>query len=76
MDITLIYDRLYKMIYDSKVIHVDESPVNIMQIDHVKIKKGKNTYICVYQNSLCAAHILSFPLTDSHPIIRNIPENS
>ncbi len=48
--LSLIYDRLHELIYDSKVIHVDESPVLVMQIDHTKIKNGKKTYMWVYRN--------------------------
>ena len=39
--LSLIYDRLHELIYDSKVIHADESPVKVMRIDHTKIKNGK-----------------------------------
>ena len=41
--LSLIYDRLHELIYDSKVIHADESPVKVMRIDHAKIKNGKKT---------------------------------
>ena len=37
--LSLIYDRLHELIYDSKIIHADESPVKVMRIDHTKIKK-------------------------------------
>ena len=37
--LSLIYDRLHELIYDSKVIHADESSVKVMRIDHAKIKK-------------------------------------
>lgn len=39
--LSLIYDRLNEQIYDSKVIHADESPVKTMRIDNIKIKNGK-----------------------------------
>ena len=58
--LSLIYDRLHEMIYDSKVIHADESPVKVMQIDHAKIKNGKKTYMWVYRNR---------PLRGTHPIV-------
>ena len=41
--LSLIYDRLREMIYDSKVVYADESSVKVMQIDHAKIKNGKKT---------------------------------
>lgn len=58
--LSLIYDRLHELIYDSKVIHADESPVKVMRIDHTKIKNGKNTYMWVYRNR---------PLRGTHPIV-------
>ena len=53
-------DVYLSLIYDSKVIHADESPVKVMQIDHAKIKNGKKTYMWVYRNR---------PLRDTHPIV-------
>ena len=41
--LSLIYDRLHEQIYDSKVIHADETPVKVMRIDNEKIKNGKRT---------------------------------
>lgn len=32
--LSLIYDRLHEQIYDSKVIHADETPVKVMHIDN------------------------------------------
>ena len=32
--LSLIYDHLHELIYDSKVIYADESPVKVMRIDH------------------------------------------
>ena len=58
--LSLIYDRLHELIYDSKVIHADESPVKVMRIDHTKIKNGKKTYMWVYRNR---------PLRGTHPIV-------
>ena len=58
--LSLIYDRLHEIIYDSKVIHADESPVKVMQIDHARIKNGKKTYMRVYRNR---------PLRGTHPIV-------
>ena len=58
--LSLIYDRLHELIYDSKVIHADESPVKVIRIDHAKIKNGKKTYMWVYRNR---------PLRGTHPIV-------
>lgn len=48
--LSLIYDRMHELIYDSKVIHADESPVKTMRIDNAKIENGKKTYMWVYRN--------------------------
>ncbi len=58
--LSLIYDLLHELIYDSKVIFADESPVKVMRIDHAKIKKGKKTYMWVYRNR---------SLRGTHPIV-------
>ena len=58
--LSLIYDRLHELIYDSKVIHADESPVKVMRINHAKIKNGKKTYMWVYRNRT---------LRGTHPIV-------
>ena len=58
--LSLIYDRLHDMIYDSKVIHADETPTKVMRIENTKIKNGKKTYMWVYRNR---------PLRDTHPIV-------
>lgn len=58
--LSLIYDHLHELIYDSKVIYADESPVKVMRIDHTKIKNGKKTYMWVYRNR---------PLRGTHPIV-------
>ena len=34
MYLSLIYDRMHELIYDSKVIHADETPVKVMRIDN------------------------------------------
>lgn len=51
---------MYKLIYGSKVIHADETPVKVMRIDNSKIKNGKKTYMWVYRNR---------PLRGTHPIV-------
>lgn len=58
--LSLVYDRMHKLIYDSKVIHADETPVKTMRIDNTKIKNGKKTYMWVYRNR---------PLRTAHPIV-------
>lgn len=58
--LSLIYERLHKLIYDSKVIHADETPAKVMRIDGEKIRGGKKTYMWVYRNS---------PKTSRNPII-------
>ena len=58
--LSLVYDQLHKLIYDSKVIHADETPVKVMKIDGEKIKHGKKTYMWVY---------CSKPDDSSHPIV-------
>lgn len=41
---------MHELIYDSKVIHADETPVKTMRIDNTRIKNGKKTYMWVYRN--------------------------
>ena len=48
--LSLIYDKLHELIYDSKVIHADETPAKVMRIDNKKIVGGKKTYMWVYRN--------------------------
>lgn len=74
--LSLIYDHLHELIYDSKVIYADESPVKVMRIDHTKIKNGKKTYMWVYRNRpLRGTHPSSFS-TGSLPAIQTIHGNS
>ena len=58
--LSLIYDRMHELIYESKVIHADETPVKVMRIDNSKIKNGKKTYMWVYRNN---------PRCSKHPIV-------
>ena len=58
--LSLIYDRMHKLIYDSKVIHADETPTKVMRIDGQKITNGKKTYMWVYRNR---------PMNYSPPIV-------
>lgn len=48
--LSLVYDRMHQLIYDSTVIHADETPIKVMKIDNDKIKNGKKTYMWVYRN--------------------------
>ncbi len=48
--LSLVYDRLHTLLYDSKVIHADETPAKVMRIDGRKIVNGKKTYMWVYRN--------------------------
>ncbi len=58
--LSLVYDRMHELIYDSKVIHADETPVKVMRIDKAKVKNGKKTYMWVYRNN---------PKSSKHPIV-------
>lgn len=58
--LSLIYDRMHELIYDSKVIHADETPVKVMRINDSKVPGGKKTYMWVYR---------SRPLHGTHPIV-------
>ena len=50
--LSLLYNRMHSCIYDSKVMHVDETPCSVMCIDGEK--NDKKTYMWVYRNrSLC-----------------------
>ena len=60
MYLSLIYDRIHELIYDSKVIHADETPVKVMRIDNAKIKNSKKTYMWVYRDR---------PFRGTHPIV-------
>ena len=51
MYLSLIYDRLHELIYESKVIHADETPTQVMRINGEKIKGGKKTYMWVYRTN-------------------------
>ena len=39
--LSLVYDHMQKLIYSSKVIHADETPVKVMRIEGEKLKNGK-----------------------------------
>lgn len=58
--LSLVYDRLHLSLYDNKVIHADETPVQVMRIDGEKIRNGKKTYMWVYRSK---------PSQDGHHVI-------
>ena len=58
--LSLMYERLHRLIYESKVIHADETPTKVMRIYGKKVSGGKKTYMWVYRNR---------PLKDTHPIV-------
>ena len=58
--LSLMYERLHRLIYESQVIHADETPTKVMRIDGRKVSGGKKTYMWVYRNR---------PLKKSHPIV-------
>lgn len=58
--LSLVYERMHELIYNSQVIHADETPVKVMQIDKAKIKNGKKTYMWVYRSN---------PHSSEYPII-------
>ena len=45
-----IYDRMHSEIYHSSVIHADESPGKVMNLDGRPVPKGRETYMWVYRN--------------------------
>lgn len=58
--LSLIYDRMHELTYDSKIIHADETPVKVMRINDSKVPGGKKTYMWVYRNR---------SLRGTHPIV-------
>ena len=57
---SLVYDKIHNLIYDSKVIHADETPTKVMRIDGKAVPNGKKTYMWVY---------CSNPISNSPPIV-------
>ena len=74
--LSLIYDRLHEHIYDSKVIHADETPVKVMRIEGKKISGGRKTYMWVYRNRPRKNPRRSYSLTGSHPGVPTTQGNS
>ena len=58
--LSLMYERLHRLIYESQVIHADETPTKVMRIDGKKVSGGRKTYMWVYRNR---------PLKHTHPIV-------
>ena len=48
---SLIYDELHKYLYDSRVIHADETPFKVIMKDHPE--DGNTSYMWVYRNGAC-----------------------
>ena len=64
--LSLVYDRMHELIYESKVIHADETPVKVMRIDKTKIKNGKKSYMWVYRNNPRSSKA---PIVDSTGVV-------
>ena len=47
--LSVIYDELHKSLYDSKVIHADETPFKVIEKD--ESESNKKSYMWVYRNS-------------------------
>ena len=58
--LSLLFDRLHELIYDSHIIHADETPVKVMRIDNKNLTNGKQTYMWVYRTC---------PSGGRHPVI-------
>ena len=55
--LSIIYDELHKHLYDSEVIHADETPFQVIRDDR---SPGSKSYMWVYRNGECS---------DKHPVI-------
>lgn len=69
--LSLVYDRLHKLIYDNRIIHADETPVKVMRLEGNKVKNGKKTYMWVYRNRLLGNGDKSIVLFDWQPSRRS-----
>ena len=63
---------MHELIYDSKVIHADETPVKVMRIDNAKIKTGKRLICGSTGIGLSKVRILSFFMTGRIPAVQII----
>jgi transposase len=57
LHLSIIYDELHKHLYDSNVIHADETPFEVIRDGR---KAGANSYMWVYRNGVCDA---------KHPVV-------
>ena len=48
---SLIYDELHNYLYDSRVVHADETPFKVIMKDNPK--DGNTNYMWVYRNGKC-----------------------
>jgi hypothetical protein len=48
---SLIYDELHKYLYDSRVVHADETPFRVIMKDNPE--DGNTNYMWVYRNGAC-----------------------
>lgn len=70
MYLSLIYDRMHELIYDSKVIHADETPIKVMRIDNTKIKNARKLICGSTGIILSEVLILSFSTTGRIPAVQ------
>ena len=74
MYLSLIYDRMHELIYDSKVIHADETPVKVMRIEQMQDQKREKELICGSTGiGLSKVRILSFFMTGRIPAVHDHP---
>ncbi len=55
--LSIIYDELHKHLYDSKVVHADETPFEVIKDGR---PAGSKSYMWVYRNGTC---------DDKHPVV-------
>ena len=55
--LSILYDELHNHLYDSEVIHADETPFQVIRDDR---SPGSKSYMWVYRNGECS---------DKHPVI-------
>lgn len=56
--LSIIYDELHKHLYDSKVIHADETPFQVIRDGR---SPGSKSYMWVYRNGECSDKQIAFP---------------
>ena len=70
MYLSLIYDRMHELIYGSKVILADETPVKVMRIDNAKIKMARKLICGSTGIVLSEVLILSFSTAGRIPAVQ------